>query len=385
MGWFPTLALLSCLITNVTVMAYYTERKRNTPVATLIKNFANKKSGKVVDSRKEIQRRFDYLDWKDQKIIIQAFLDSGKADRNWAYSMALDYWDKSFEQKIRELWEQFHEEKCSWAVIRYFPLEYLSQNLDKLSENRNYFFVCLRLAVDKNFVIDKDKLSQTDYLAVLYHTGRTIQWTDAETLLYDIVHDLCLGNGSLELDRFTEVNKGTIVSPTSFHSIRIALYYLGKMGIGYLLEPFYTWNEKIQKAIFESPEYKELFGIEISDSDYRYQIIKIARKYTYMLLDDKYKKSSDPTIEEMLKPKEWYCIFRDEEWERMREQRELAKQNTDYDVPEPANSNPAWLKDVVAKNPALEKLLGNFGLDINTDSELPPFSTSLPFNELVPF
>ena len=49
------------------------ERKRNTPIATLIKNYINKKSGKVPESRKEIQRRFDYLDWKDQKKIMQAF------------------------------------------------------------------------------------------------------------------------------------------------------------------------------------------------------------------------------------------------------------------------------------------------------------------------
>ena len=65
------------------------ERKRNTPIATLIKNYINKKSGKVPESRKEIQRRFDHLDWKDQKKIMQAFLESGKADRLWAYITSL--------------------------------------------------------------------------------------------------------------------------------------------------------------------------------------------------------------------------------------------------------------------------------------------------------
>ena len=34
------------------------ERKRNTPIATLIKNYINKKSGKVPESRKEIQLNF---------------------------------------------------------------------------------------------------------------------------------------------------------------------------------------------------------------------------------------------------------------------------------------------------------------------------------------
>lgn len=40
----------------------YKTHKRNTPVATLIKNYVNKKSGKVAESRKEIQRRFEHLD-----------------------------------------------------------------------------------------------------------------------------------------------------------------------------------------------------------------------------------------------------------------------------------------------------------------------------------
>ena len=57
-------------------MINYRIRKRNTPIATLFKNYADKKSGKVSESRREIQRRFDCLDWKDQKKIILAFLDS---------------------------------------------------------------------------------------------------------------------------------------------------------------------------------------------------------------------------------------------------------------------------------------------------------------------
>ena len=117
------------------------ERKRNTPIATLIKNYINKKSGKVPESRKEIQRRFDYLDWKDQKKIMQAFLESGKADRLWAYTKLLDNWDKSFEPRIKELWEQSHEGIISWVVTHHFPTKYLSQNIDKFTDDRDYYFI----------------------------------------------------------------------------------------------------------------------------------------------------------------------------------------------------------------------------------------------------
>ncbi len=205
----------------------YDIKKRNTPIVTLIKNFINKRSGKVTDSREEILRRFDYLDWKDQKKIILAFLDSGKKDRQWAYSKTLEYWDKSFEPKMKELWERLHEERSSWTVIRYFPIEYLSENIDKFTEKRDYYFICLRLAKDMVFEIDKSKLSNTDYLAVLYHTGRRVDENEAENLLFENVHSICLDCDSFfALDSYASVGKGTIISPIIFKKVSLALYYI---------------------------------------------------------------------------------------------------------------------------------------------------------------
>ena len=64
--------------------------KRNVPIATLIRNYINKKSGKVSDSRDEIKKRFDGLDWRDQKKILAAFLESCTSDRGWAYGKLID-------------------------------------------------------------------------------------------------------------------------------------------------------------------------------------------------------------------------------------------------------------------------------------------------------
>ena len=175
-------------------------KKRNTPVATLLKNYVNKQSGKVSESRKEIRLRFDYLDWKDQKKILQAFLASGKTDRHWAYTKALDNWDPSFEPIIKELWEQLHEVRCSWVVIRYLPEEYLKMHFNQFSAPRDYYFLCRRLAVDKDFVIDREKLSPTDYLAVIYHTGRNITAKEATDILFTIVREECLEKYSEDRD-----------------------------------------------------------------------------------------------------------------------------------------------------------------------------------------
>lgn len=56
----------------------YPQIPRNRPIATLIEWYCDKKSGKVTDARKEIQKRFNYQDWEDQERIVMAFLQSGE-------------------------------------------------------------------------------------------------------------------------------------------------------------------------------------------------------------------------------------------------------------------------------------------------------------------
>ena len=133
----------------------YSIRRRNTPIATLIKNYQNKKSGKVIVSRREIQERFDYLDWKDQKKVLMSFLKAGMTDRKWASYKLLSYWDKSFEPIMEELWQKYKERELAWTIIRYFPIDYVKQNIDTLGAGHNYQDVCIRLSgVEANTMVE---------------------------------------------------------------------------------------------------------------------------------------------------------------------------------------------------------------------------------------
>jgi hypothetical protein len=282
------------------------ERKRNTPVATLIKNYINKKSGKVPASRKEIQKRFDYLDWKDQKKIMQAFLESGKADRLWAYSKLLDNWDKSFEPRIKELWEQSHEGIISWVVTHHFPTKYLSQNIDKFTDDRDYYFICLRLAENKSFIIDRSKLSITDYLSVLYHTGRPLSDYEARDLLYKTVHDVCTEDGDYpQLAWHPYGGKDYVIGPILFQDVNLAVYYLRKMNLTDVVHQFERWNEGVQSAIFDSPDFKTILNTDMIGYEIELAKVKVAMKYAYLALDDKYK-TEVSCIDNVLPPHEWF-------------------------------------------------------------------------------
>ncbi len=278
------------------------KKKHNAPIATIIRNYKDKKSGKVTTSRKEIQWRFDCLDWKDQKKIMAAFLESGKKDREWAYSQIFDNWDDSFISKVKELWETYHEFKCSWSVIRYFPLEYITEHMDEFTEERDYYYICLRLAKNKEYIIDEERLSKIDYLSVLYHTGRNLTIRKAHDIFFDIVHDCCVNHISItKLEHLGEGKRSDVITPANFREINLAIYYLRKLEKTVILCLFDIWNQMVEEAIFNSIEFKSIKREDILEYEYEQRRINLAKFYAYQLLEDKYKQPSDNSIIENLK------------------------------------------------------------------------------------
>ena len=300
----------------------YQRPKRNNPITKLIRNYVNKKSGKVSVSREEIKWRFDYLDWKDQKKILTAFMESGISDREWAYSKMLDNWDDSFQPKVKELWETYREYKCSWSIIRYFPLEYIKEHIGEFTDERDYYFICLRLAKDKDYTLDRTKLTDKDYLAVLWHTGRTISDNDARDTLFSIIHDCCLADTFMpRLERVGEGRYDKVITPANYREVNLAIYYLLKLEKDNIVQQFEQWNEQVEDTINDSPEFKSIDRNDFFlDYEYDRRRVEIANLYAFQSLDEKYKLPSDPTVEQMRQAMEQNL-----EWSRM--QREQSPHN----------------------------------------------------------
>lgn len=319
----------------------YQRPKRNNPITKLIRNYVNKKSGKVSVSREEIKWRFDYLDWKDQKKILTAFMESGISDREWAYSKMLDNWDDSFQPKVKELWETYHEYKCSWSVIRYFPLEYIKEHISEFADERDYYFICLRLAKDNDYVIDRTKLTDRDYLAVLWHTGRIISDDEASDTLFSIIHDCCLADTFMpRLERVGEGRYDKVITPANYREVNLAIYYLLKLEKDIIVQQFEQWNELVEDAINDSPEFKSIDRNDFFlDYEYDRRRVEIANLYAFQALNEKYKLPSDPTVKQMRQAMEQNL-----EWSRMQREQPLHNQyqtsapdfnNMDFDGEEP--------------------------------------------------
>ncbi len=265
------------------------QRKRNAPIITLIKNYINKKSGKVSESRDEIKQRFSGLDWKDQKKILEAFLDSCRSDRDWAYSRLINYWDDAFLPKVKDLWETLHEEKCSWSVIRYFPLDYIKEHVDDFTEERDYYFICLRLAKDKDYVINRAKLSKVDYLAALYHSDRFISCEDALETLFGVVRDCCQKDAYLvRLERLGRGKYPSVITPANFREVNLAFYYVLQLQQYEAAALFKDWDERVEEQIYHSPEFNAIDRKAYTyDFEYDKERIEVAYKYAIQALNEK--------------------------------------------------------------------------------------------------
>lgn len=328
----------------------YQTQKRNTPIATLIKNYINKKSGKVAESRKEIQRRFEYLDWKDQKKILEASLDSCKSDRQWAYSKLYNHWDKSFEAKVKKLWDELHEPMCAWPIIRFFPISYVKENMASFTGERDFYFISLRLAEDPDYVIDRSRLRTVDYLAVLYYSGRTLSEDEAIDMLFEIVHDLCISGFSIYEQKHMNYDEG-VFNLSKHLSINRAYNYLFLMDHLRAIRFFDEWNRKVYNYVMDSPEYAILKKWGFPRYDLFEQNILIVRKYAYLALDDKYKSPTDTSMTELLSLVD------------------LTFRQPPEDVPsritnEMPPSDPSFLEKIKQTNAEVKKLIDDYELQI---------------------
>lgn len=279
----------------------YSIRRRNTPIATLIKNYQNKKSGKVVVSRREIQERFDYLDWKDQKKILMSFLQAGMTDRKWASYKLLSYWDKSFEPIMEELWQKYKERELAWTIIRYFPIDYIKQNIDTLGAGHNYQDICIRLSGVEGFEMDESKLNEVEILKVYTKARLRLTNKRAMELLMTLVEKICT-------DEYEDRGYGWIYnfdpklsSITESNLLNRALSILEDGGKNRVVHDFRIWNE----CVLNDEKYKsQITQVYHHDELAFYEIQTLSKECYLKHLKESRDLVIQSTVEDLEKQKE---------------------------------------------------------------------------------
>lgn len=244
---------------------YYEKKRHNRPAITLIKEYCDKKSGKVSEARRELQRRFEWLDWSQQKKIMMAHLQACTSDRQWAYTHLLSFWDDSFIPIIDKLWQTYHEERCSWIIVNHFPEDYLKNHIEELSFGRNYYFICRRLGSNKQFQIEASRLRPLDHLALMANLGRSMNAETAMKQVFNIAKKECLSPHYFIMGRQWFEPRLTKPSPLHLRSLDRAFYYLQELPEHDAMNIFKTWCDRVSDDVVHSQNFKSLLLEPISD------------------------------------------------------------------------------------------------------------------------
>ena len=302
--------------------------QKNESLSSLLKQYADKKSGKVGVSRPKLQDRFDKQDFQVQRKILKAFLAGAKRDREWAYKKLSGNWDAFFADDIKALWEKYHDKDCERVVIRFLPEDYIIENLPLLDCDENYSWLCTRLINHPQFHFDKERLSKCDhiywgpddveYLYILAKSKSSIERDEATRILYkmliaqllyhkeipesyeDIEDNSTMWRG-MELIKKVD---GLVPTTKWFKVVRRVLWCMGKLGLTEELIAFEEWEKKVQYwfdrrireeeywLCHDTQEYYDLFRTIVMES--------IPDRFRYLINEEL--ESRKKRIELMKKP-----------------------------------------------------------------------------------
>ena len=247
----------------------------NALISQLLADFGNDKSGRIALSRVELQKRFDYQSFEDQKRIIVAFMRRAtKHDVVWCAKHLLNdwFWLDYYIDVIKWYWERDMDNYRLLRVIeKRASEEYLNEKVeiienqtDGLIESKAYTFLLSYLGKDKSFAIKKERLRPYQYAYICAKTNRCVSHDDANSALLQAVSDE-LSEGFFG-NRFRRTIDGTVVFDAK-GKIGLALWIVAKTGNTTVLIHFNEWTKEMCRKIerMQAVDYDKITEI-ISDS-----------------------------------------------------------------------------------------------------------------------
>lgn len=249
--------------------------KKNETISYLLKQFSDKKSGKVAASRPKLQDRFAKQDFYTQRKILKAFLWGSKKDRDWAYKQLKSNWDGFFIDDIKGIWDKYHDKECERLVIRFLPTDYILTNLPLLDSDENYSWLCTRLINHPQFRIDKKRLlksnhifwyGEIEYLYILAKAKSQIEKGEATRILYESIastiskHEKVPGDITTLSDQYSPKKKFDLVGvvdgfiPTTkwLQDVQRVLWCMGKLSLADELIAYEEWDKTVQYKFFQT-------------------------------------------------------------------------------------------------------------------------------------
>ena len=204
---------------------------RNETLSSLLKLFSDKRSGRVEYSRKELQRRYPYQSYADQKRILKQMFSGSKADRMWACRRLSQDRMPGFEDELRHEWESRHELSIAYIALRRLPSEYMLSQIEELSDaGVDIWEICSRLGNEPGFPyqITPELVSPERYIQTMAKLGRSVPEDVCRQIIHQVLVSHCGKIIAISQEEYVFAGIGHGLVKFSFFNEMV--WALGKLG-----------------------------------------------------------------------------------------------------------------------------------------------------------
>jgi len=272
------------------------------PIKDVIADFADCRSGKRMEARKELQWRFATQAWKDQIAILTTMLQADtKTDTAWvAQTLTGSYGDTLRDIELhhpkaikdfRDLLYQRCEENISCPQVAAYmvanvPKEFVEKHLEELEGIVGYRKLCLRMASDSAYIIDESKLTLFQYLDVLARAGRMTEQHTIWKRFCDWLRDISEYSVSWDNHiRLEQADNGLVIE-LSLADIREVGWFVkscGTLNFSDLICAVFDLDQRIQARLRETVEQDYAsrqvpYDTSNADEHYKALLIQLAKE-----------------------------------------------------------------------------------------------------------
>ncbi len=266
--------------------------KENEPIETLLKIFYQGNEKEREDACVQLEKRFYAQTHDCQIIIMKALLTADDYIRRICYLKLLsEWWDDAIIPDIERNWQTFREPNCLRVIAHKFPLDYVLSHRIEI-EKADYLSLCLRLASDNDFIIDKSRLSRKEYCRIIACNHIHLDQAEAESLLFShVLHYLTneyqppkyytqywdedvyypIGKFYDNYEYFLSLLLNHKPSLTFLPGMKYLIWTLSNTGNTSTVMRFLLWNKRLQLNIpgFLSKEYNQADTIQLLKSNFK--------------------------------------------------------------------------------------------------------------------
>lgn len=117
----------------------YILKTKHSEILDLLKKFQDRKSGKIVESRKILRDSFYFLRRKDKRLVLRAFLNGSKTDMDFA-SLKMQYrWFPELMPLLKERWLSVQTKEVALFIIHNTSKDYVLSQKHLLIKTLGYY------------------------------------------------------------------------------------------------------------------------------------------------------------------------------------------------------------------------------------------------------